>query len=204
VFVLALGLAIGLVLSLTGVVDVPADRFATAADEVIVRSGHRVIEALPVSVQHNRVLPEVIVLLAVAAPGLASWLLACCAGASIYLRRSLGVIAFIVGVGCFFVLPSHQALVLAAGLAIIGLFARIATSLFLAVPLVAASVALGVRQAIRVINNSAPGLSAASRTLNQISDVSSGIWHVVAIIIALAPLGLAALRLLRLPRSLKA
>jgi hypothetical protein len=203
VFVLAAGLAIGIALALTGVVDIPADRFAAAADEVVVRSGHRVIGALPVSIQHNRLLPCAIVLVAVASPGIASWLLVCCAGASIFIRRTFGAIALIVGIGGFFVLPSHQALVLAAGLALIALFARIATTLLLAVPLVAAAVALGVRQAVRVINNSAPGLSGASRTLDQLSHLSSGLWRFVAIVIALAPLGLAAIRLIHLPRALK-
>ncbi|MHB8451727.1 MAG: hypothetical protein ACYDAQ_14975 [Mycobacteriales bacterium] len=194
--VILLGVLLGGVLAFAGVATVPADRLDNAATRVVAKSGERVLSALPSAVAHNRALAALIILLAVAVPGLLAWLLASLARGAKRLRSLMLPLAVVIGAASFAVLPAREAGVLLAGLVILAGIARLATGWLLTLPLAAAATALGLRQLFRVVAGSDPQLTAAARQLGQLAGTPHELWRVVATVIALLPLVPAALRLL--------
>jgi hypothetical protein len=196
VLIVLAGVVLGILLAFVHGVDVLADAVATRVDEVVVEACRHVIAVLPGGLARNRAAPAAVALLAVAVPGLLSWLLLGLAGASLAIRNVVVGVALVVAIGGFLVLPVSHAIELAAGVVVLALLLRVATSLLLTLPLVAAAVALGIRQAIRAVEGTAYGLHTASVELAQLTGIDSALWRILAIVLALLPLlgALASLR----------
>lgn len=197
---IVVGVVVGLLLAFVGRVDAAAGHVDAAADAVVVKGVHRVIATVAPAAAHGKVAPAVVALVAVAVPALLSWVLVALAGTPSVIRGLLGVLLVIVIAGSFVLLPITSALVLSAALVLVAVLVRIATKLVLTLPLVAAAVALGVRQVVLVVGDHASGLGRATRDLQSLSLLGHGLWHVVAVVVALAPLLGTALSILRLPR----
>jgi hypothetical protein len=195
-----LAVAVGLALAFVAPVDVAADRSARAADALVAHAGHRILSVLPASMAHNRAGPPIVALVALATPGVLSWICVGLAGASGTLRRVIFVFAVVAAVGGFVLLPVGEAVVLTIALAVFAFVVGIATRLVLTLPLAALAVAIGVRQVVRVVGDRASDLRAAASELARLTPLPFTLWHVVAIVVALLPLVGTALGLRRVAR----
>jgi hypothetical protein len=170
VLIVLAGVVLGILLAFVHGVDVLADAVANRVDEVVVEVCRHVIAVLPGGLSRNRAAPAAVALLAVAVPGLLSWLLLGLAGASRAIRNVVVGIALVVAIGGFLVLPVSHAIELAAGVVVLALLLRVATSLVLTLPLVAAAVALGIRH---VGPTGARALARAFGTLDALRHASA-------------------------------